>query len=293
MSDKRTYLPRHVRAEPEKRPPMALTERDIALLKTVADFRVMTTQQLENLFFNSRSTAQYRLQRLFQHEYLERQFLSVVGAAPTGSQTLYTLGERGAVIVARDTDTDPRDVYRPKRGVYAWKFIEHTLAINDFRTAVSVAAVHNGFHIEEWLDEFSFRASPDYVEIRGAGNRVTRKPVYPDAYFCLVTPRGRTRFFLELDRGVEPRARLKPQFAVYEAYTAGELYQQRFQARSLRILVVTTSPQRLASLKHVVTDVGGDRKYWFTTMSLATPESVLSAPIWEQLGDSEKQALIS
>ena len=272
---------------------MALTKRDVELLITVSLFRVMTTVQLETLFFTSRSTAQYRLQRLFQHEFLERQFLSVLGAAPTSSRTLYTLGERGAAAVAQATDTDPRDIYRPKGGVYAWKFIEHTLAINDFRVAVIVAARNNGFQIEEWLDEATFRASPDYVELRGESGRLSLKPVYPDAYFCLVTPRGRTRFFLELDRGVEPRAKIRPQFAVYEAYTLSRQYEERFHARSLRILVVTTTPQRLISLKKVVAEVEGDRKYWFTTMDKAIPQSVLTAPIWEQLGDTDKTPLIS
>lgn len=291
MNAKRSYLPRHIRAAPEERPTMALTKRDLELLTTVSRFRVMTTTQLEALFFTSRSTAQYRLQRLFQHEFLERQFLSVLGAAPTSSRTLYTLGERGAAAVAQSTDTDPRDIYRPKGGVYAWKFIEHTLAINDFRVAVTVAARNSGFTIAEWLDEATFRASPDYVELRGENGRMSRKPVYPDAYFYLVTPRGKSRFFLELDRGVEPHAKIKPQFAVYEAYTTSGQYEQRFQAKSLRILVVTTTPKRLTSLKKVAAEVEGDRKYWFTTMEQATAQAVLTAPIWEQLGDSEKAPL--
>lgn len=293
MSEKRSYLPRHKRALPDQRPAMKLTDRDIELLITVSRFRVMTTPQLETLFFTSPSTAQYRLQRLFQHEFLERQFLSVLGSAPTSSRTLYTLGERGVAAVAQATDTEVREIYRPKGGVYAWKFIEHTLAINDVRIAVMLGSRIHGFRLEQWLDEASFRASPDYVEVRTESGRIQRKPVYPDAYFYLNTPRGKARFFLELDRGVEPRAKIKPQFIVYEAYTTSKRYEERFQAKSLRILVVTTTPQRLASLKKVVGEVEGDRKYWFTTIDQITPQTIFTNPIWEQLGDTEKAPLIS
>ena len=114
----------------------------------------------------------------------------------------------------------------------------------------------------------------------------------PDGYFCLVVPQGKTRFFLEVDRGTEPHAKFKPQVAVYEAYTRSGQYQARYHAKSLRVLIVTTTPRRLTHLKTVTKSAGGDRKYWFTTIDRITPETVLTAPIWQQLESDTLYPLI-
>jgi hypothetical protein len=80
---------------------------------------------------------------------------------------------------------------------------------------------------------------------------------------------------------------------VYNAYTTGGQYHARYQARSLRILVVTSSPRRLLTLTTATRRVGGDRKYWFTTFEQVAAASVLTAPIWQVLEDNSPQPLIA
>lgn len=73
-------------------PPMRLTARDLALVQMVAALRIARQDQLQALFFGSRSTAQSRLSPLYQHGFLARHFLPVyVGWSPA----LYTLDSRG------------------------------------------------------------------------------------------------------------------------------------------------------------------------------------------------------
>lgn len=271
---------------------MALTDRDCELIHMVNACRMLTGDQLQALFFSSRSTAQYRLQRLFQHEYLERHFQAVVAAAPAAAPAIYTLGKRGAHVLVERFGFDRSDIKLPRRAALGWHTVEHTLRINDVRIAILLAAQEHDWQLLEWRDEGRFRAEPDYVLLTDGKGRQRQKPVLPDGYFCLETPRGKARFFLEVDRGTEQLSKFAPQIAVYEAYTHSGQYQARFRARSLRVLVVTTSAKRMDSLKRVARDEGGDRKYWFTTLGQVSAQTVLTEPIWEQLANSQKKKLV-
>ncbi len=288
----RKRLPRHRRVSEDERPPMALTERDCAVIRTVNDYRAVTTDQLEALFFGSRSTAQYRLSRLFQHEFLDRNFLSVISGAPGSSQAIYTLGKRGVGILVERFGYERSQIRLPKRGTLGWHLVEHLLKVNDLRVMLTLAAQAQHCTLETWLDETTFRAKPDYVTVKDKGGRARKKPVFPDGYFVLQTLRGKARFFLEVDRGTELLSKFAPQIAVYEAYVASRQYQERFQARSLRILVVTTSERRLQSLRQVTEKSGGNHKYWFTTFERLTTDTILTAAIWQRLGSEALLAII-
>lgn len=292
MGDKRQRkrLPRYQRVPENERPNMVLTDRDRELIAAVNDYRVLLGTQLEALFFGSRSTAQYRLSRLFQHEFLDRHFLPVVSGGPASSPIVYTLGARGRWLLVHEMGYTPKDVWR--RTQPSWKFIAHQLEINDVRIAITVACRQPGFALAEWLGEAVFRAEPEQVSVTDSRGRQVQKPVLPDGYFVIDTPPGRAHFFLEVDRGTEPHHKFAPQVAVYEAYTHSGQYQARFAARSLRILVVTSTPQRLKNLKATTRKAGGDRKYQFATLSDISAETVLTAPIWQRLTDGTPVALV-
>lgn len=292
QSNKRR-LPRAKRVAETERPNMVLTDRDCDILKIVNDCRILRSSHLENLFFQSRSTAQFRLSRLFHHEFLERHFLSVVSGGPASSPALYSLGKRGVHVLISQFGYERNHIHMVKKDTIGWHILEHVLMINDVRIAIMQACKKEGIDLIEWREENAFRAAPDYVEIKDKRGRTHKKPVLPDGYFCLNTPKGKSRFFLELDRGTEVLSKVIPQLQVYETYTASGQYQDRFQAKSLRILIVTTTTKRLDNLKEVARKVGGDRKYWFTTFDQIKPDSILTEPIWQQLGNVELHPLIS
>ena len=69
-------------------------------------------------------------------------------------------------------------------------------------------------------------------------------------------------------------------------------YQERFQAKSLRILVVTTSNQRRENLRRAIAAVGGGDRYWLTTFDQVTPMQVLTSPIWYKPGHDGQHTLL-
>jgi hypothetical protein len=271
---------------------MALTDRDCAIIQLVNDCRALRGDQIERFFFQSRSTAQYRLQRLFHHEFLNRTFLTVVSGGPASSPAIYTLGKHGATVLVERFGYDRDNLRLIRGGTIVWHQLEHLLKINDIRIAITQAAAAQGWTLEEWRDETSFRAHPDYVMVEDRQGRAHEKPVFPDGYACLATSKGKTRFFLEVDRGTEVLSKFGPQIAVYEAYVDSGQYHERFQAKSLRVLIVTTTQRRMKSLQTTTLRAGGDSKYWFTTFDEITPETVLTQAIWEQIGSQEKLPLI-
>lgn len=284
-------LPRARRVSEEARPPMALTDRDREIIAAVNAYQALLGKQLERLFFTSRSTAQYRLQRLYQHEFLDRHFMTVVTTAPAASPMIYTLGKRGAYLLSREMGYTPAQLRRfPK--VIKWQFMEHLLAINEVRVAISLACQRNGFTLEEWLDEPVFRGAPEYVQVTDGKGKMSDKPVFPDGYCRIQTPQGTAHCFLEVDRATEQHSKFRPQIEVYEAYVASGQYQARFSPKSMRVLIVTTTSERMQNLKKTVEAAGGDAKYWFTTLEQVTADTVLTAPIWERLGSRHKRAWV-
>src|SRR5258708_14795972 len=121
-------------------PAMLLTMRDTDILRAVADFKILRQDQLQRLFFGSRSTAQYRLFHLYQHGFLNRSFLAVRSGS---SPTLYTLGKRGLELLRAEFGYDETNA-SAGNGQHGSEYLAHTLAINEVRIAVMQACQRSG-----------------------------------------------------------------------------------------------------------------------------------------------------
>ena len=279
------------RPPPNKRRPIKFVARDAEFIRAVNDYRALTAAQLQRLFAITSTPMQRRLIALWEHEYLDCQEITVFGRKAVNAPYLYTIGSRGVRVLVDVFEYDRSQIKRPRRD-YSWRFSDHLLALNNFRVAVAVAAQEKGWLLETWLDERVFRQNPDYVTLKNSKGKSEAKPVYPDGYFCLSVPQGRAHFLVEVDRGTELRKDFRPQILVYEEYVKSGAYGVRFSERSLRILIVTTTPTRVATLKKWTASADGDDKYWFTTSKQATDATVLTGTIWQQLSANGLESLI-
>lgn len=293
-SSKNKGLPRLVRAAHPPR--MALTARDVQVVEAVYHFRVLRRDQVQALLFPSVRTAQRALSRLFQHGFLARQFLPTAYGEGQ-SQALYLLDERGADLMAAELGVDRGAVLWTRRNnQVSTPFLDHTLAVNDVRIAIGLAVQRQGWQIERYLDESQLKSQEarDYVQVSTSEQgreRRQRVAVVPDGYFALEFGK-RAHFFLEADQATEANKRWATKVKAYLAYWNSGQYQERYQARSLRILTVTTGQKRLANLKETTEEAGGKRIFWFTTFAQVTPERVLTEPIWEMAGSEGVYPLI-
>ncbi len=282
MAEKR--LSRHKRSDDA--PNMRLMPRDIEILKTIADYRIMRQDQIQQLFFTSRSTAQYRLSHLFHHGYVQRHFLPVYAG---WSPTIYTLDKKGITLLRREHDMNKIVVWDNGNG---HEFLSHTLAIHDVRVAVTIACREAGYVLVRWVSESDLKAGYDRVQIPNGKDDMQDVSLIPDSYFTIQTPHGNTSAFLEMDMGKMSIGRFTTKIRAYIAYMETGAYTERYQTRSLRILTVTNSETRCTNLRMRAESVGADKQFLFTSKEAMTIQSVLHKAIWHGAGNPSPTALI-
>lgn len=270
---------------------MRETARDREIVKLVYDYRMLSQRQLERVLGKARSTTQQALVRLYHHQYLDRVFMPV---APMGSSpTLYVLGRRGNDVLRQMGVTDFTGV--PGTDLSPM-FLEHTLAINDFRIAVQLSCEMHGWDVVEWKTENEIKADYDRVQVRDPRGRTQTIPVVPDSYFVIEIPgRGQARFFIELDRGTMSLERFRHKVQGYVAYYKSGLYNQRYEGKGFRVLTVVDTPGRIR-MRNLVEQAGLvpgiGRRFWFGHLPDLQPETVLHQPVWTVAGDGEGYSLI-
>lgn len=284
-------LPRHRRVT--NAPRMHLTARDMEVILTVRDCRVLRRDQIQRLHFPSQNTTNYRLQRLYQHGFLERRWRPVEFGQGTG-QALYLLGRRAIELLAQRTIgverlTRQRGSSRTLRS----PFLQHTLAVNDVRVAFSICVQHEGYGIEKWVTEDGLKGASEYIYSDTASGASHQGAIIADAYFVMHLGNRRAHFLLEVDRATETSRRWVRRVGAYLAYTASGEYTRRFGTTSLRILVVTTTLQRLENLKRATEQAGASSLFWFTTLELVRADTVVTGAIWQVAGHSGVTALVS
>ena len=188
-----------------------LTDRDRQVLRAVGRFRVLTSDQLTEIFFDSRRRAQARLLHLHRLQILDRfdPFRPAFGRAPLH----YVTGRLGAAVLAAENMADP------DRAMRRWKAdralvlggsqkLLHLLAINGFYADLTGYARHHpDADLLDWMtEEESSRWSDEIVR--------------PDAYGVWQHAEKSVEFFLEYDRGTEVLARLAGKLAGYERFEA-------------------------------------------------------------------------
>ena len=270
-------LPRHKRAATAPR--MRLTERDVLLISLILQYRVLRRDQIRQLLFPSKNTANERLKRLYHHGFLQRRWPAVEYGQGM-SQALYLLDARGADLLAQRLGLARGEIHwRSSHNRLSFPFLDHMLMINDVRIAFSVAAESAGHHIERWLAQEELSASPDHVYLSGA-NASRKVAVVPDSYFCLQLASRRAHFLVEADRATVSNKRWAQRVSAYLEYVRSGQYVRRYCAHCLRVLTVTTGHKRLANLKSTTERAGGGPMFWFVTLGEATRDAVLYQPIW-------------
>ena len=271
---------------------MRETARDRRIVKLVYDYRLLSQNQIERALGKARSTVQQSLMRLYHHQYLERLFMPIaqLGSSPT----LYIVGRQGIELLQSMGISDFTGA--PSKDLSPL-FLAHTLAINEFRLAVTQAAERLSWAIPLWRTENEIKAEYDRVNIRVTAGRVERVPVVPDSYFVIDSPqRGLAPCFLELDRGSMSLRRFKAKVAGYVAYYKHGGYEKRYGVKAFRVLTVVdgVGEGRVESLLNETAGVPGiGRRFWFTHLKDTQSHNPLTSAIWRIAGSEGLSSLFS
>jgi hypothetical protein len=166
-----------------------LTERDREIVLCLYGHQLLTTDQLELLYFSSKRRAQDRLLFLYRHRLLDRFYPpSPFGAGKP--QAHWLLDEAGAILVAAILGVERKQLGWHRRDDWAsHPQLRHRLELNRFVTDL-IAATLNGqvLGVSAWYSS------------RDAAEQLDTERLRPDCGFVLDTASGAIECWLEWDR---------------------------------------------------------------------------------------------
>jgi hypothetical protein len=286
--------PRTARNRPDVRParPRRMNKSDKygEIVRLVYDYRILTQKQIERLREKAPATVQRQLMQLYHHHYLERLFMPIAhfGSSPA----FYILGKRGIEYLKENGVMDFTGV--PNKDL-SDLFLHHTVALNNFRIAVTKACEKIGWTMLKWQTENEIKSDYDRVEIKDKRRHSRSIPIVPDSYFVIDIPnRGVSHFFIEVDRGKMQHDRFKTKVIGYVTYYKNGAYEQRYQAKGFRVLTIVDTATSLR-VKNLVSETetveGIGRRFWFVHLPTISVENVLVEPIWTVAGQQTLESL--
>ena len=251
---------RFVREAPD---PFQLTQRDIALVRLVAEHRFLQSTHLSDLCQAPHKKVCDRLTSLFHASYLDRpraQFEAFRNGGGSAAM-VYALASRGArLLIQHGIDAAEVDWSR-KNDLAGRQFIQHKLAISDMRVALQRAIRERpGCQILEPSQLLAMapqdtrrRKQPWMMRAKVRCNDgVYELAVAPDHVFAVGYPdHGLRTFLVECDRGTMPVERgtirqtsLKRKILTYTAAKQHGEHARRYGWKAFRVLVITSNRRR-------------------------------------------------
>ena len=240
----------------------SLTDRDRHILRLIRWHRVLTTSQVQAMFFSDRNTAQHRMTRLYQLRLVER-FRPPHGGRE--AEYHYVLDRLGAFVVAVmavfDLDREVKVRWRTGQAlsIATSQRLAHMVGTNDVVVRLVAAARHDrDAELVTWWGERYCKANLGEV-VRPDGVGVWREGE------AVVT------FCLEYDRGTEQLGRLARKAADYARL-------EEASGWAFWVLVVVPGPRREAGVRGALS--GHGLAVATTTASLALrPTDAVWAPL--------------
>ena len=206
-----------------------LTERDRVIAGTLYQQRILTTEQLQLLFFSSRRRAQDRLLFLYRNRVVDR-FYPPLRFGQGKAAAHWLLDEAGAILVAARLGVERKRLGWQRRDDWAsHPQLAHQLEANGFVTYLVAATLDTADQgVAVWWSS------------AGAAGRVNDQAMHgrvmPDTGFLLSTPAGPVECLLEWDRGTETTARLTEKLVLYRTAESRLRHNSR-QPRSVLFVV--------------------------------------------------------
>ena len=245
--------------------------------------RFLTSEQIKYWLFEKGSitACRRRLSFLFHNGYLT-DANKPKSAGHGSSKRIYCLSKKGAALISLlfGEEEAKQIKWSEKQNKVEVFFIEHTLAINDIWIAFSKAVVATDNYDLIWFKESEIKGWKEKVD--DPENSSKTLAITPDAFINLTGNDKKANYFLEVDRATESNRRWRDKVRGYVEYVYSRNYYNKFKSESLRILTVTTSPERLANLMKTTKSVEKANFFLFTTFEQVKNNNVLFDNIWQE-----------
>ncbi len=302
----------------------SFVDRDYLMMQDIALHGGLTAKNLSTLHFytnqktkqldpaawrpDAQSNCQLRLQLLCQASYLSTLEIPVMRSEGRKGY-IYTLTQKGARALAKHLGRDEKELYwRHLNKDSSRLFLEHLMWINNVRVAFTYAArvseqlSTRPAEVTLWIDDSQLRRKHSNIKLNG------ESVIIPDGYSELeVWEPGESEpdvfaQHFEIDRGTETgisesseRKTWERKVKQYLDFYGSGLFDKYYDAPTPRVLCITTTKRRLASLKHITEKVGAMTRFLFSTyediQAVFTEkradqppiyQTILTRPVWEK-----------
>lgn len=232
---------------------LLLTPRDIAIVRSVREYKFLATRQIYALHFAEHAsyTSGIRactrvLTRLLQHRLLYRLQRPVGGGGGGSGSYVWGVDAAGDRLLRADPDTDYVKRFRAYEPTPL--FLAHTLAIADVRVRFEELARAGRLELIEVSTEPS-----NWRPFSSAGRSLILKP---DLYVVTATGSDEWHRYIEVDRGTESIQALLTKCRVYQEFAATGTDQDRLGIVP-QVLWLMPSPTRV---QRFAADLEADRR---------------------------------
>lgn len=190
-----------------------LSERDLAVLRAVAEHQFMTTKQIMRLYFHAHQSESSGIRaairvlgRLHDLRVLARLERAIGGHRAGSSAYVWCLDVVGDRITRDDNGSPRRRYFQP-----SLTFLGHKLAVTETRVVIEETAREHG--LELLALDIELRAWRSYT---GAGGGTLH--LKPDLAVITANTEHEDHWLIEVDQGTESFRTLLDKCAVYETY---------------------------------------------------------------------------
>jgi hypothetical protein len=220
--------------------------------------------------FRSTTRANERLLKLTRAGLLNRFF---VGSVAAGRKAIYTLSQRGGQI----SDTEYRRISRSHgKTPVGDLYVDHQMRINEIYCTVKFRALPTGVRFVGW------RSIQDPIS--------QNCRLIPDGYFELQSQPDLPPMFLEVDLGHQSMKVWEQKTRAYLQMAVSGDFAQLFGRQQFRVLVITTSPRRLMTIRATI-GKQSDKIFWLSDFQTINREGFWSS-VWCRPRGDQSLALI-
>lgn len=286
---------------------LRLTDRDLAILRSLAEARYLTIEALEWVHFPHRRTAweaAYQAQQLYKptsllYNRMKRMHeaklvlriqrpVALASSRFRREPDVYALAPDGAAWVADATGMTVRAMRAERVRTRSFTTLTHAAAIGTFYAAMRTKVESMRLQFGDWQSDYVLsQGNYDRLTVRvtqaNGAIKQTRMPVLPDGAFWIVDGDTRYLFFVEIDRGRHVST-WREKILAYEAYVRSPELKARYGVESFTLLTATTTETQRQQLMQATAQInakpGG--RYLFTRIGDLHPLTIGHA--WQRIG---------
>jgi hypothetical protein len=290
-----TRRPRFQRITPS---PIHLTERDLAILKLVYEYRFSTSDMIREAIAGSPQRITRRLTDLYHSRHLDRPRDQLPSYQEGGKPIIYALGNKGADALTIYAGIDRKRIdWTTKNREAGERHIQHALMVARFRHALTLALRDRPeTAIASWEHAGVFRVPVTYEDRKGKEITIS---IIPDACFTIRDKDDFMYFFLEADQSTMSHDRFLKKLKSYYHFFATEIYKQPdnpYHLPSFRVLTLTKSEQRKDNLRALARQVNDRQKalnlFWFACEKPYTKNPAAIFTHWQTPQDETPHHLL-